>query len=104
MNKLWLALPFRVYGALVLGALIRICWMPGFWAHMPKPASGAYTAHVIRTNPFSGGRMIWEARFSGLLRAYLAVRLMALWHDWHTPYADGELGINWGIHKKEAAA
>lgn len=71
--------------------------MPRFFKDMPKPHAGVYEAIVVRTNPFNSGRVVYCETFNGRLRAYLAVRFAALMWDLATPYADGELGINWEI-------
>lgn len=73
--------------------------MTDFFKKMPRPEAGKYNAVVIRTNPFSGGHIVWEKRANGRLRAYLYARFMALLVDIKTPFWDGEIGIDWQVRK-----
>lgn len=36
---------------------------------------------------------------TGLRRAYLLARMMALLEDFHCPYYDGEVGIEWAVRE-----
>jgi hypothetical protein len=72
--------------------------MPGFFKLMPKPKKGLWESSVWKTS-FCGKREIWSKNVNGLLRAYLIVRFMALYHDFLSPSYNGEIGIDWKIKK-----
>lgn len=75
---------------------------PGFYTSMPEEDKpGTWVACAIRTNPFSGGREVYSEEVEGLVSAYVRARELALKLDRETPYADGELGVNWAVRRKE---
>lgn len=74
--------------------------MPRFFKDMPQPASGVWDAAVIRTTS-STRREVWYGQFNGRRRAYIAVRIMALWHDLWTDSCGGEIGIEWRISRNK---
>lgn len=73
--------------------------MPRFFKDMPAPEPGPWVSVVKLTNAFGYSREIWAREVTGLRRAYIAARLMALWEDLWCPYYDGEVGIEWAIRK-----
>lgn len=98
MGIVWAFMIFML-GGLSYG-IARSFYMPGFWKRMPKAddePNTLFMAVVIRTNPFNGGGEVWWKLVRGKRKAYLAARWSALMWDWNTPYADGELGIDWAL-------
>ncbi len=75
--------------------------MPRFFKDMPAPKPGRWVAVVQRTNAFRGPREIWAREVTGLRRAYITARLMAMWEDLWMPYWDGEVGINWAVRRPQ---
>ena len=75
--------------------------MPGFFKLMPHPKKGKWEISVWKTS-FLGEREIWTHVISGLLRAYIAARLMALYYDITTESFGGEIGIDWKIREIKA--
>ena len=75
--------------------------MPRFFKDMPPRKGGRWIAVVQRTNQFRGPCEVWSREVTGLRRAYLAARLMALLVDLETPYCDGEIGVNWAIRRQQ---
>lgn len=73
--------------------------IPRFFRDMPRPKRGRWVAVAFRTTVFGTRKEVYEKQVNGFLRAYLVARLIAWWADMKTPYADGEIGIEWGIRK-----
>ena len=58
--------------------------MPHFFDKMPEKKRGIFTASVQSYN-INRSEIVWQKKFKGLRRAYIAVRLKALWWDWMSP-------------------
>lgn len=75
--------------------------MPRFFKEMPSPKSGRWVACVIRNYSFRGRKEVWTKEVTGLRRAYILARIMALWEDIWCPHYDGEVGIEWAIKESK---
>lgn len=58
--------------------------MPGFFEKMPTKKRGIFKVSVESYN-FRRTETVWQKRFTERRRAYIAVRLKALWWDWMSP-------------------
>lgn len=74
--------------------------MPRFFKDMPRKESGMWIACVVRNYSFMGRKEVRTMKASGLRRAYILARLMALWEDMWCPHYDGEVGIEWAVRKE----
>ena len=72
--------------------------IPRLWKDMPADKPGRWVAVVIRQTCFRS-REVWEREVTGLRRAYLWARWMALVEDLRTPYCSGEIGIDWAVRE-----
>jgi len=80
------------------------CWMlagacPNFWRDMPEDRPGKFVAAALRTNAFGPPREIYTEVVDGFVNAYIKARSLALKLDLITPYANGELGVQWAIRE-----
>lgn len=91
-----------------LGTRLR-CWLlaqccPKFWESMPKEDKpGLWDAVALRTSAFGPRREIYTKTVKGFVNAYVEARSLAPKLDCVTPFADGELGVEWAIRKHEGA-
>jgi hypothetical protein len=77
--------------------------MPEFFSAMPKPQGGKWVACVIRSYCIpENQKEVWHSRpVTGLRRAYILARLVALWFDLNTPRGGrwDSVGVHWGVRK-----
>ena len=80
-----------------------VIFCPDFWKSFPvEDKEGPWVACALRTNLFNReGTEIYTRLMpdATLKEAYVVARKLALKLDNRTPYADGELGINWAIRR-----
>lgn len=71
--------------------------MPRFFKDMPPRKGGQWIASVLVGSCFRPPYVCQQYTVTGLRRAYIIARLLALWLDFYLPWCDGELEIRWQV-------
>lgn len=85
-----------------VGISIFLClFCPNYYKNMPKKdEKGNWVSAAIRTTVFGTRREIFTKEVSSLIDAYIWARWLALKLDYQTPYAEGEIGVEWEVRIK----